>query len=172
MNKKRIISILTVVMLVMAMATCVFATEGSAPATDPSVSTDAVTSTDTTVEGETAKATQSAPWYAEIIGFLPMILIILVFYFVLIRPESKRKKETAKMRESLAKGDEVTTIGGIIGTITKVKDDEIIIETGSGNDKSKIRFTKWAISSVNAKSEDSDKKSKSDLEEDIKEDAE
>lgn len=146
MNKKRLFSILTAVVLIAALATCAFATEG-------------------------AKTAEAAPWYAGIISFAPMIIIILVFYFVLIRPESKRKKETAKMRESLAKGDEVTTIGGIIGTITKVKDDEIVIETGSGNDKSKMRFAKWAISSVNAKSEESGKKTKNDSEEDV-EDAE
>ena len=156
MNKKRVISIITAILLVMTMATVAFATEG-----------------DTVSAGtEATKSEAATPWYAGVLSFAPMIIIILVFYFVLIRPESKRKKETAKMRESLSKGDEITTIGGIIGTVTKVKDDEITVETGVGADKCKIRFAKWAISSVNVKSQETNKKSKNDVEEDIVEDTE
>ena len=156
MNKKRILSIITAILLVMSMATLAFATEGEATAANS--------------EAAAANSEAATPWYGGLLSFAPMIIIILVFYFVLIRPESKRKKETAKMRESLSKGDEITTIGGIIGTITKVKDDEITIETGAGADKCKIRFAKWAISSVNTKSEDTNKKAKNDIEEDIEED--
>ena len=74
--------------------------------------------------------------------------IIAGVYFFLIRPNSKKKKEEAQMRNSLEIGDEITTIGGIMGRIVAIKDDEdaIIIETGS--DRVKMKFKKWCISSV------------------------
>ena len=74
---------------------------------------------------------------------LPILLLIVVFYFMLIRPESKRKKQAAEMRNSLAVGDEITTIGGIIGTICAIKENTIVIETGA--DRVRIEFTKWAV---------------------------
>ena len=73
---------------------------------------------------------------------LPFVLLIAVFYFLLIRPE--HKKQNAKMRSELAVGDEITTIGGIVGTICAVKEDTIVIETGA--DRVRMEFTKWAIS--------------------------
>lgn len=85
-------------------------------------------------------------------GMLPMILIwvaiIAFMYFFLIRPNSKKKKEEAEMRNSLEIGDEITTIGGIMGRIVAIKDEEdaIIIETGS--DRVKMKFKKWCISTV------------------------
>ena len=81
-----------------------------------------------------------------------MILIYAVIiggiYFFLIRPNSKKKKEEAQMRNSLEIGDEITTIGGIMGRVVAIKDDEdaIIIETGS--DRVKMKFKKWCISTV------------------------
>ncbi len=74
--------------------------------------------------------------------------IIVAVYFFLIRPNSKKKKEEAQMRNSLEIGDEITTIGGIMGRVVAIKDDEdaIIIETGS--DRVKMKFKKWCISSV------------------------
>ena len=60
---------------------------------------------------------------------LPFVILIAVFYFLLIRPENKKKKAAAKMRSELAVGDEITTIGGVVGTICQVKEDTIIIET-------------------------------------------
>ena len=80
---------------------------------------------------------------------LPFVLIIVVFYFFLIRPQKKQEKETAAMRNNLQVGDEVTTIGGIVGRITHVKDDIITIETGA--DRNKIRFRKTAIATVDKK---------------------
>ena len=59
---------------------------------------------------------------------LPFVILIAVFYFLLIRPENKKKKAAAKMRSELAVGDEITTIGGVVGTICQVKEDTIIIE--------------------------------------------
>lgn len=71
-----------------------------------------------------------------------------VLYLVLIRPNSKRKKEEQAMRDNIAIGDDVTTIGGVVGRIVAIKEDEdaFIIETGS--DRLKMKFKKWAISSV------------------------
>lgn len=76
---------------------------------------------------------------------LPLVLMLVLMYFMLIRPENKRKKETAAMRSSLAVGDEITTIGGITGTICAVKENTIVVETGA--DRVRIEFTKWAVSS-------------------------
>lgn len=76
--------------------------------------------------------------------FLPMIVILVVFYFILIRPENKRKKEAEQMRNSIKVGDEITTIGGIVGTVVSVKEDKFVIETSA--DQVRIEFTKWALS--------------------------
>ena len=80
-----------------------------------------------------------------------MALIILVFWFFIIRPQRKKDKETAKMRSELQIGDEIVTIGGIIGIIVSMKEDSLVIETGS--DRSKIRVTRWAISGKNTTAE-------------------
>ena len=79
-------------------------------------------------------------------SIIMLVVLIAVFYFMLIRPENKRKKKAQEMRDSLKKGDTITTIGGIIGRIVSIKDDTIVIETGS--DRTKIRFRRSAISSV------------------------
>lgn len=85
-------------------------------------------------------------------SFIMMIVVyVLIFaalYFFLIRPNSKKKKQEAEMRNSLEIGDEITTIGGIMGRVVAIKDDEdsIIIETGS--DRVKMKFKKWCISTV------------------------
>ena len=75
-----------------------------------------------------------------------MVVLIAVFYFLMIRPENKRKKEAEAMRNALKVGDNITTIGGIIGRVVAIKDDTFVLETGA--DRVKIRFTKNAISSV------------------------
>lgn len=79
-----------------------------------------------------------------------IVIMIAVFYFLLIRPENKKKKEAAEMRNSLKVGDQITTIGGIVGTICAVKDQTIVMETGA--DRVRIEFTKWAISSKGTQS--------------------
>ena len=76
-----------------------------------------------------------------------MVVMIAVFYFFLIRPENKKKKEAAEMRNALKVGDNITTIGGIIGDIVSVKDESIVIETSA--DKVRVEFSKWAISTNN-----------------------
>jgi len=88
-------------------------------------------------------------------GGMPMFLIIIIYvaifaalYFFLIRPNSKKKKQEAELRNNIEIGDEITTIGGIMGRVVAVKDEEdaIIIETGS--DRLKMKLKKWCISSV------------------------
>ena len=96
------------------------------------------------LEGE---PTQS-PW-----GSIIMIVSLLaVFYFFMIRPQKKQEKKDAEMRDSLQVGDEVTTIGGIIGKIVSIKGDTFVLETTK--DKTKIRFLKGAIRSVDVKAAD------------------
>ena len=80
--------------------------------------------------------------------FMPIILLVLMFvvmYFLIIRPQKKKDKQAAEMRNSLQVGDEIVTIGGIIGRVVVLKDDYIVIETGS--DRSKVRIKRWAIQS-------------------------
>ena len=77
-----------------------------------------------------------------------LVLMFAMLYFFMSRPENKRKKEAEKMRNSLAVGDEITSIGGITGTICSVKENTIVIETGA--DRVRIEFTKWAVSSKGA----------------------
>lgn len=85
---------------------------------------------------------------------LPSILMIAVMigvmYFLLIRPENKKKKAADEMRSSLKVGDEITTIGGVVGTICAVKEKTVVMETGA--DRVRIEFTKWAISSKGTQS--------------------
>ena len=73
-----------------------------------------------------------------------LVIMVAVFYFMLIRPENKRKKEAEDMRSSVKEGDEITTIGGIVGKVVNVKDDKIVIETSA--DQVRIEMNKWAIS--------------------------
>ncbi len=80
-----------------------------------------------------------------------MILMFAIFYFMLIRPENKRKKEAEQMRSSIRTGDKIVTIGGIVGTVVNVKENRIVIETGA--DQVRIELEKWAISSNETASE-------------------
>ena len=73
-----------------------------------------------------------------------LVVMIGIFYFMLIRPENKRKKEAEQMRSALKTGDKITTIGGIIGTVVSVKDDKFVIEVGA--DQVRLEFAKWALS--------------------------
>ncbi len=77
---------------------------------------------------------------------LMFVVLIVVFYFFLIRPENKKKKKLEDMRNQLAVGDEITTIGGIVGKIVSIKDDLITFETGE--DRVRMQVTKWAISTT------------------------
>ncbi len=78
--------------------------------------------------------------------FLPMIIVLVMMYFVIYRPQKKQQKKEAEMRNSIEIGDEVTTIGGIVGRVVAIKEDTFVLETG--NDRVKIRFRRSAIRSV------------------------
>ena len=73
-----------------------------------------------------------------------MGVMLGVFYFMLIRPENKRKKEAEQMRSAVKKGDQIVTIGGIVGTVVHVKDENIVIETSA--DRVRMELAKWSIS--------------------------
>lgn len=81
--------------------------------------------------------------------FLPLILIFVVFYFLMLRPQKKQERKEAQMRDNLQVGDEVTTIGGIIGRVVSIKDETFTLETS--RDRTKIRFVRNAIKSVDVK---------------------
>ncbi len=87
--------------------------------------------------------------------FGTMILMVVLLYFMVYRPQKKQEKKDAAMRGSLEIGDQVTTIGGIIGRVVGIKDDSILLETGA--DRVKIRFTKSAVGSVEKLNMDGDK---------------
>ena len=80
-----------------------------------------------------------------------LIGMVVVMYFLTIRPQKKKQKEEQAMRDNIQVGDEVTTIGGIIGRVVTVKEDSIIIETGA--DKNKLKFARWSISQNNTANE-------------------
>ena len=80
-------------------------------------------------------------------GMIPMLVIMFaVMYFLVIRPENKKKKKAEDMRNNLSLGDEITTIGGITGKIVQVTEDTITFETGE--DRVRIQVKKWAISTT------------------------
>ena len=91
---------------------------------------------------------------------LMMVLLFAMMYFMMIRPENKRKKKLQEMRDSLKKGDTVTTIGGIVGKIVRVTDDTIVFETSE--DRVRVEVAKWAISTTGVQADEvpSEKKSK------------
>ena len=78
------------------------------------------------------------------IGFL--VVLMVVMYFVMIRPQKKKENELKKMRDSMQIGDEIITNAGIVGIVSSIKDDTVVIETGG--DRNKIRIKKWAISTI------------------------
>ncbi|MGN0997888.1 MAG: preprotein translocase subunit YajC [Candidatus Ventricola sp.] len=98
----------------------------------------------------TAAAAEEIPMSSQIIALviqlLPMILIFVVFYFLLIRPQRKKDKEAKQMLDSLKVGDRICTIGGIYGTIVRIKDDVLTVEVGE--QKTQLVFARWAIRNV------------------------
>ncbi len=99
-----------------------------------------------------ANGGNGAPAAGGGMGFIFMIVgMIAIFYFLMIRPENKRKKEAEQMRNNLSVGDSITTIGGIVGTIVSIKEDKFVIETGA--DQVRIEFCKWALSTNDSANE-------------------
>ena len=101
----------------------------------------------TTATTDAAAATETMSTGATIIyyavQFVPMILIFVVFYFLLIRPQRKKDKEAKAMLDNLKVGDRICTIGGIYGTIVRIKDDVLTIEVGE--QKTQMVFARWAV---------------------------
>ena len=94
-------------------------------------------------------------------SIIMLVVMVAIFYFMLIRPENKRKKEAEEMRSNLRTGDVITTIGGITGTVVDVKEKKFVIETGA--DRVRIEFEKWALSTnetATARAEAEQKKAK------------
>ncbi len=94
--------------------------------------------------GTTADTTPtgSSPWMTIIM----LVGMVLVFYFFIIRPQKKQEKQTAEMRNSISLGDEIVTIGGIIGTVLIIKEDKLMIETG--NDRTKLTILRSSVREV------------------------
>ena len=78
-------------------------------------------------------------------SLVSIALIFVVMYFVMIRPQKKQQQQEKAMRDSLRVGDDITTIGGIVGRVVNVKEDSLIIETGA--DRNKMTIKKWAVQS-------------------------
>ena len=87
-----------------------------------------------------------------IVTIIMLVAVFVVFYFFGIRPQKKQEKAAAEMRNSLQVGDEITTIGGIIGKVVSIKDETCVIETS--RERTKIRILRSAISRVDVKAED------------------
>ncbi len=85
-----------------------------------------------------------------------IVVLVAVFYFLLIRPENKKKKKLAEMRSNLSVGDDITTIGGMIGKVVSASGETITFETGE--DRVRIQVAKWAISTVGKATEEQTKK--------------
>ena len=83
---------------------------------------------------------------------LMLVLVFVFFYFFMIRPQKKQEKEANNMRNNLTVGDEITTIGGIIGKVVSIREETVLIETS--HDRTKIRLLRSAISKVDVKAED------------------
>lgn len=101
----------------------------------------------TLLAAPTGAATKGSSWTM----ILMMVAVFAVMYFLMIRPQKKKQKEEQAMRDNLQIGDEITTIGGIVGKIVTVKDDSLIIETGA--DRNRMKITRWAISQNNTANE-------------------
>ena len=89
-----------------------------------------------------ATPTGGSPWMTIIM----LVGMVLIFYFFIIRPQKKQEKQTAEMRNSISVGDEIVTIGGIIGTVLIIKDDKLMIETG--NDRTKLTILRSSVREV------------------------
>ena len=108
-------------------------------------------------ETTTQTYTEGSP-YASLLGMvLPLVLMVLIFYFMLIRPQRKKDKKVKEMLNNLKPGDLVTTIGGIFGTIVSIREDRITLAIGQKNAQpTELTVARWAMSPVAAVSVESD----------------
>jgi len=100
---------------------------------------------------QAADGAQGSPG-GSLMTFLPFIAIIAIFYFLIIRPQNKKQKETQKMLSALKKGDRIVTIGGIHGTIQSVKEQSVIVKV---DENTKIEFSRSAVSGIEAAARES-----------------
>ena len=107
---------------------------------------DAAATDPAAVEGAVEEMSGGAMFIYYLVQFLPMILIFVVFYFMLIRPQRKKDKEAKQMLDGLKIGDRICTIGGIYGTITRIKDDVLTVEVGEA--KTQMVFARWAVKNI------------------------
>ena len=94
----------------------------------------------TVLTSNTATASSASFGWTSIIW---LVLLLVAFYFILIRPQRKKEKKDAEMRKNIQIGDEIVTAGGIVGIVCKLEEETLVIETGS--DKSKLRIRRWAV---------------------------
>ena len=106
----------------------------------------AATSAAATTDAAAAEATTGSTIAALATTFLPLVLIFVVFWFMLIRPQRKKDKQVKEMLNNLKAGDRICTIGGIYGTITGLKDDTVTLSVGKDN--LSMVVARWAIRSV------------------------
>jgi len=92
-----------------------------------------------------AQSAPAAPFGSDLMAFLPMVAIFVVFYFLLIRPQQKKAKEAKTMLEALQKGDEVVTAGGLLGRISKLGDQYVTVEIAAGTE---VTVQRGAISQL------------------------
>ncbi len=100
------------------------------------------------------EAATADPTMGTISTVVMLVAMVAIFYFFMYRPQKKQEKETNNMRNNLQVGDEITTIGGVIGKIISIKDETILIETSG--DRTKIRFLKSAVRNVDVHAEDAE----------------
>lgn len=93
-----------------------------------------------------AEASPKGDAMSLLVSFAPLVLVFVAMYFLMIKPQKKRQKEIEKMRNELTVGNRIITIGGFIGRITRINDDEIFISLG--NSKEQVAIRKWAVHSV------------------------
>lgn len=101
---------------------------------------------------QAAAATDASPFGQYGTTIIMIVVLVVVFYFFLIRPENKKKKKLKEMRESLSVGDDITTIGGMIGKVVACNNETVTFETSE--DRVRIQVTKWAISTIGKATEE------------------
>lgn len=109
-------------------------------------------------EGENAAEAAAVGGPAQMLtGIVPLLLMVAVFYFILIRPQRKKEKALRQMIADLRMGDEVVTVGGIHGKIVRIKDDTFVLESGAGTNKSYIQVDRSAVSRLTKEADNSKK---------------
>jgi preprotein translocase subunit YajC len=94
-----------------------------------------------------ATSAATGPEVNPLLSFMPFVLVFIIFYFLLIRPQHQRQKELQKTIESIKKGDRVVTSGGLIGTVTSLQNDYVVLKVGD-NENTKIEILKSAITGL------------------------